>query len=65
MSHPALEAVRRSYGVTAVKEGSGADYAMAHTSSIFLIDPYGKLRGVMPYGRDASDYVHDVKLLLG
>ena len=59
-----LAEVRRNYGVTAVREGSGPDYAMAHTSSIFLIDHEGRLRGMMPYGRDAADYVHDIRLLL-
>lgn len=60
----ALAAVRRSYGVTAVKHGAGADYAMAHTSSIFLIDRAGKLRAMMPFGHDATDFVHDIKFLL-
>ena len=60
----ALAAVRRKYGVTAVKYGTGRDYVMAHTSSIFLIDRAGKLRALMPYGHDATDFVHDVKLLL-
>ena len=59
----ALAAARRSYGVTAVREGTGPDYAMAHTSSIFLIDRAGKLRAMMPYGRDAGDFVHDIELL--
>lgn len=58
-----LAAVRADYGVTAVREGTGPDYAMAHTSSIFLIDRAGKLRAVMPFGHDAADFVHDVKLL--
>lgn len=60
----ALAAVRKKYGVTAVKEGAGDDYAMAHTSSIFLIDRAGRLRAMMPFGRSADDFVHDVKLLL-
>jgi protein SCO1/2 len=60
----ALASVRQKYGVTAVKEGTGADYAMAHTSSIFLIDRAGTLRAVMPFGHDAADFVHDIKLLL-
>jgi protein SCO1/2 len=37
---------------------------VAHTSSIFLIDPAGKLRAVMPFGHDAADFAHDVDLLL-
>lgn len=60
----ALAAVRQKYGVTAVKRGTGRDYVMAHTSSIFLIDPAGRLRALMPFGHDAADFVHDVKLLL-
>jgi protein SCO1/2 len=58
-----LAAVRERYGVTAVKEGDGPDYAVAHTSSIFLIDRAGQLRAVMPFGHDAADFVHDVALL--
>jgi len=39
-------------------------YAVDHTSSIFLIDREGKLRAMMPFGRDAKDFAHDVQLLL-
>ena len=59
-----LASVREDYGVTATKEGTGPDYAMAHTSSIFLIDRAGRLRAMMPFGRDAADFVHDVAFLL-
>lgn len=61
----ALAAVRQKFGVTAVKQGTGPDYAFAHTSSIFLIDPQGRLRAMMPYGHDAADFVHDINSLLG
>jgi len=60
----ALAEVREDYGVTAVREGKGPDYAMAHTSSIFLIDRAGKLRALMPFGHGAADFVRDVELLL-
>jgi protein SCO1/2 len=60
----ALAAVRRKYGVTAVRHGTGPDYAMEHTSSIFLIDRAGKLRAMMPFGHDAADFVHDIASLL-
>jgi len=59
----ALASVRQKYGVTAVRQGTGPDYAMAHTSSIFLIDRVGMLRAVMPFGHDAADFVHDIELL--
>jgi protein SCO1 len=60
-----LAAVRQNYGVTAIKRGTGDDYVMDHSSSIYLIDRAGKLRGLMPYGHDADDFVHDIKLLYG
>lgn len=60
----ALAAVQREYGITAVRHRTGRDYVIAHTSSIFLIDRAGKLRALMPFGHDAADFVHDVKLLL-
>ncbi len=60
----ALGEVQRKYGVTAVRQGKGSDYAMAHTSSIFLIDRAGMLRAVMPFGHDARDFAHDIKFLL-
>jgi protein SCO1/2 len=59
-----LAKVREAYGITAEREGEGSDYAMAHTSSIFLIDPEGRLRAMMPFGHDAADFAHDVGLLL-
>jgi protein SCO1/2 len=59
-----LAKVREKYGVTAVRQGTGSDYAIAHTSSIFLIDRDGKLRAMMPFGHDAADFAHDVRILL-
>lgn len=59
-----LASVRQHYGVTAIKEGSGPDYAVAHTSSIFLVDRAGRLRALMPFGHDAADFVHDIRFLL-
>ena len=60
-----LAALFKAYGVTAVKvPTAGGGYAMNHSSSIYLIDREGKLRAVMPYGHDAKDFVHDVRLLL-
>ena len=59
-----LAAVRQKYGVTAVREGTGPDYAFAHTSSIFLIDRAGKLRALMPFGHGPADFAHDIDQLL-
>ena len=60
----ALAKVREKYGVTASKQGTGSDYAMAHTSSIFLIDRTGKLGAMMPFGHSPDDFVHDVRMML-
>ena len=60
-----LAAVRKDYGVTADQAmARGADYAIAHSSSIYLIDRDGRLRAMMPYGHAADDFVHDVSILL-
>jgi protein SCO1/2 len=60
----ALAAVRQSYGVVANRVPTSSGYSMDHSSSIFLIDRQGRLRAQMPYGRDAKDFAHDVRLLL-
>jgi protein SCO1/2 len=59
-----MAAVRSSYGVTAEKHGSGTNYAVAHSSFIYLITRDGKLRALMPFGHKADDYVHDISMLL-
>ena len=59
-----MAAVRLSYGVTAAKVGSGTDYAVAHSSFVYLITREGKLRALMPFGHKADDYVHDISMLL-
>jgi protein SCO1/2 len=59
-----MAAVRRSYGVTAEKVGTGKDYAVAHSSFVYLITREGKLRALMPFGHKADDYVHDISMLL-
>jgi protein SCO1 len=60
----ALAVIRQNYGVTARKQVTSDGYVMDHSSSIYLIDRSGKLRALMPYGHDAEDFVHDIKLLL-
>lgn len=61
-----LQPVFKKYGVDAKKvPTAGGGYGMAHSSSIYLIDREGKLRGLMPYGHDAADFVHDARVLAG
>lgn len=61
----ALAAVRQHYGVMAEKVPMpSGGYAMNHTTSVYLIDTQGRLRAMMPYGRPAPDYLHDLRVLL-
>jgi len=62
-SAEALAAVRKDYGIMATKV-AGPDGAYDHSSFVYLIDRDGRLRALMPYGREAEDYVHDVRILL-
>ena len=65
-----LAAMRKRYGVVAEKIASpqpssqSQAYGMNHSTSVWLIDRAGTLRGMMPYGHEAKDFVHDLKLLL-
>ena len=59
-----LAAVRKLYGVTAERHGSGDDYVISHSSFIYLIDRKGDIRALMPFGHKPADFVHDLKLLL-
>jgi protein SCO1/2 len=59
-----MAAVRKAYGVTAEKVGDAKDYAVAHSSFVYLITREGKLRALMPFGHAADDYTHDISLLL-
>jgi len=59
-----LATVFKNYGVMAERKPIGNSYTVAHSSSVYLIDQKGLLRGMMPYGRLPDDYVHDVRALL-
>ncbi len=59
-----LEAMRKRYGIVAAKlESRTGGYGMNHSTSVFLIDRAGRLRAMMPYGHDAKDFAHDLRLL--
>ena len=55
---------RAAYGVLAEKVVNPVGYGVSHSSSIYLIDGEGRLRALMPFGRPADDFVHDVRVLL-
>lgn len=62
-----LAEVRKAYGIQMAKKtykDSQAAYLIHHSSFIYLIDPEGKLRALLPFGRTVDDVAHDVRLLL-
>ena len=60
-----LAAVRTDYGISVSKKmPAPGGYALAHSSYVYLIDRGGSLRALMPYGHNADDFAHDVRVLL-
>lgn len=61
----AVDRVLQRYGAMAERvDQRDGDYSMGHTAAVYLIDRQGRLRAMMPFGRPAQDFVHDVRLLL-
>jgi protein SCO1 len=62
----ALQVVYQEYGVYVEKQDTGDpnNYGVAHTSSVFVIDPSGDLRLTFPYGMAVADMTSDVQQLL-
>lgn len=62
-----LKALREAYGIMASraenKDVEGG-YVVHHSSYVYLIDRAGLLRALVPYGTNAGDIAHDVKILL-
>lgn len=63
-----VSAVERAYGAFATKEpaadGAASNYGVHHSSSLYLIDRSGTLRGLLPFGATEEDVVHDIELVL-
>ncbi|GGY75260.1 electron transporter SenC [Cellvibrio zantedeschiae] len=60
-----LESVQKEYGIVAAKAvGKKGEAQVHHSSYIYLIDPSGYLRALVPFGKKPDDIVHDIKILL-
>ena len=61
-----LQRVLDAYQVKAVRRDSqgSASYTVDHTAFIYVIDPQGRLRELLPFGTRADDIVNDVRLML-
>lgn len=69
---PAIEAVAEGYGVRFFKESptggtvepGAEDYTMAHSSTVFLVDPFGQLRVSYLGAYTPQDLADDLRLIL-
>jgi len=62
-----LQAIEKAYGVVAnqvVSKNPALGYAVDHSSSLYLVDRQGKLRGLVPFNTPVDDIVHDLEFLL-
>ena len=61
-----LKRVMDAYQVKAVRRDSqgSASYTVDHTAFIYVIDPEGRLRELLPFGTRADDIINDARLLL-
>jgi len=62
-----LDDVRDAYGAFAKQVPSpnpALGYAMDHSTSLYLIDRQGRLRGLVPFGTPVDDIAHDLTYLL-
>src|SRR5262249_31382871 len=65
-SAPQLAQVWKAYGVSVSRQPiPGGSYAVHHSASVYLIDPGGRMRAMLPFGTPLDDLVHDVRILLG
>jgi protein SCO1 len=62
-----LDRVRKMYGVIAEKEvvaGTSAEYLIAHSAYVYVIDPEGRLRLLFPFGLSIEEMADDIIRLL-
>ncbi len=60
-----LAAVRTDYGISvSPKMPIPGGYVLSHSSFVYLIDRDGNLRALMPFGHNADDFAHDLRILL-
>ena len=62
-----LAGVQKAYGILVSKKAykdSQTAYLVHHSSFVYLIDPEGKLRALLPFGRSVDDITHDIKTLM-
>jgi protein SCO1/2 len=65
-SRDEVAAVLKAYGVVeqVVARNPALGYEVNHSSFLYLVDRQGKIRGLVPFGTQPDDILHDVELLV-
>jgi protein SCO1/2 len=60
-----IDKIVAAWKVLGEKVGSGDDYTMNHTASVFLVNAQGGFEGTIAYGEDADTAVAKIRKLMG
>jgi protein SCO1/2 len=55
-----VDAMAKAYKVYYAKQGTGPDYAMDHSSAVYLMDPKGRFDRVVAYGLSPEEIARQV-----
>jgi protein SCO1/2 len=64
-SRPEIDKMMAAWKVLGEKVGTGDDYTMNHTASVFLVNPQGGFEGTIAYGENADTAVAKIRKLVG
>ena len=56
-----VDAAAKAYKVYYAKVGTGPGYTMDHSTAIYLMDPKGRFRTVIPYNQPPADIAARIK----
>ena len=60
-----IDKIRQAWRVVADRvPGSGGDYTINHTASVYLVDSKGQFEGTISYGEDAKSAVEKIRRLV-
>jgi len=64
-SRAEIDKMMAAWRVLGEKVGTGDDYTMNHTASVFLVNPQGGFEGTIAYGENADTAVAKIRKLVG
>jgi protein SCO1/2 len=64
-TRPEIDKIIAAWKVLGEKVGTGADYTMNHTASVFLVNAEGGFEGTIAYGENADTAVAKIRKLVG